>query len=161
MIERQNINYFSIAFSFICALLLTIMPLPHFLIWFRPQWVLLVLLFWVITKPAYCGVVLAWSVGFITDLLTGTPLCQQALIFALLAYFALKLHQILVHSPRWQQAVIIGVFAGFAMVLQSVIGGMMGHTAPVMRNELSVLSTVLMWPLLYALFDQSKTRMYL
>ena len=156
MIHREEGTFVRLLFSFIAALLLTVMPLPHFLIWFRPQWMLAVLLFWVITKPSQYGILLAWFSGLMTDLVTGTPFGQQAIIFVLITYFVLKLHLIVVHSPRWQQAVIIGTFAGFAMILQSVIAGLIGHTAPVMRNELSVVATVVIWPLIYRFLDNSE-----
>ncbi|MDP1574116.1 MAG: rod shape-determining protein MreD [Coxiellaceae bacterium] len=157
--SEQNSDMMRLILSFIAALLLTVMPLPHFLIWFRPQWMLVVLLFWVITKPSQYGILLAWFSGMMADLVAGTPFGQQAIIFVLITYFVLKLHLIIVHSPRWQQAVIIGTFSGCAMVLQSLIAGLIGHAAPVMRNELSVVATVVVWPLIYGFLDDSRRTM--
>lgn len=156
MMHTEKNNDIRLIFSFIVALLLTVMPLPSFLIWFRPQWMMAVLLFWVITKPSHYGILLAWFIGLLTDLVTGTPFGQQAIIFVVITYFVMKLHLIIVHSPRWQQAVIIGTFAGCAMILQSMIVGLTGHTALVMRNELSVVATVIVWPLVYSFLEDTR-----
>ena|SRR3989338_7315390 len=157
----QKNNYFLVALSFVLALFLTIMPLPHMLVWLRPQWMLMVLLFWVIVAPEECGVILAWSVGLVTDLVCGTPIGQQALIFVLLVYIVSKLHPIIAHSLRWQQAIIIGIFAGLAVFVQSIIFGFTGRNPHTLLNILSLFSTILMWPWVFALLNQWRPRVYL
>lgn len=156
MITTEKGNEFRVLLSLVVALLLTIMPLPDLLVWLRPQWVLAIVLFWIITKPASYGVFFAWLCGLWMDLVAGTPFGQQAIIFVFVSYFVIKLRLIIVHSPRWQQAVIVGAFSGIAMVLQSILMGFVGHSAPLMRNELSVLSTVIIWPMLYYFLGDSQ-----
>lgn len=161
MMHVQQNKDFQMLLSFLVGALLTVMPLPHVLIWFRPQWMLAILLYWIITKPESYGIVLAWFVGLFMDLLTGTPCGQEAIIFVVVTYFLMKLHLIVVHSPLWQQAVIVGTFAGCALVLQSILIAIMGHKAPVMQNELSVVTTVLIWPLIGYFLADKKTPLYL
>jgi len=156
----NNPNYLKMLISLFVAFLLMITPLPAWLLWFRPQWVLAVVLFWIITRPEYYGVLFSWCVGLLADFLSGTPLCLHALIFVFLAYLAINLHQILLHSPPWQQALLIGMFAGISIVLQSIFAGMLGYSMLVMRNELSVISTVICWPLIFFLLEDSEKSPY-
>lgn len=151
-------NYFFIAFTFLVAIVLTIVPLPDWAIWLRPQWILAVLLFWIIAAPEQCGVGFAWVIGLIMDLMMGTPIGQQSLIFVFLAYLLLKFHAIVFHSPRWQQALFVGFFAVFDVVLHSLVLGFTGHSAHVELNGLSVFTTIVVWPWLYDLIDAMRPK---
>jgi rod shape-determining protein MreD len=79
--------------SLITAFILMILPLPHWAIAYRPAWVLLVVLYWVMALPHRTGVGIAWLNGLLLDILQGTLLGENALCFAILAYFTLKLHR--------------------------------------------------------------------
>ena len=146
-------NYFLLLFTFFIAIILTIVPMPQAIIWFRPQWILMALLFWIIAMPSYYGVILAWMMGVFTDMITGTPIGQQAFIFVFIAYAVLKLHPIIFHSPRWQQALIIGIFAGINVLMRSLILGFTGHSTHIGLNALSILTTMVLWPLVHDLLD--------
>ena len=67
-----------IAFTFIIALLLTVIPLPEGLRFLRPDWVGLVLIYWCMALPHRVGVASGWFMGLMVDLLTGTLLGQHA-----------------------------------------------------------------------------------
>lgn len=157
----QTTNFFLVALSFVFAMLLTIMPLSQSIVWLRPQWMLMVLLFWVISSPAECGVILAWSVGLLTDLVTGTPIGQQAFIFVVLVYIVLKSHSIIAYSLRWQQSIFVGILAGLGIFLQSMILGFTGYSPHIALNALSILTTVMIWPGVFAVLDKWRPRAFL
>ena len=147
-----------VCISFVAGILLTIFPLPQWLVWWRPQWMLMILFFWVITAPTYYGVGVAWVVGLLTDMATGTPLGQHALPFVVLVYIALKTHVILSHSPRFQQAILVGFFALAFILLQSLILHFRGLPAHVWLWGLSVFPTIIFWPLVFSLLEKLRPR---
>ena len=57
--------------TFIAALLLTIIPLPDWARYLRPDWVGLVLIYWCLALPERVGVSTGWFMGLLVDLLTG------------------------------------------------------------------------------------------
>ena len=80
-----------IVLSFLVGMILEAVPLPHWAVWLRPEWVFVILLFWVVSQPHYVGMCVAFLVGILMDLLTGTLLGQHALVFTLVIYLVNKL----------------------------------------------------------------------
>jgi len=100
------------------AMLLTILPMPEWARAFRPQWVTLVLLYWVIALPHLVGVGSAFVVGIVLDALTGTLLGQHALGLSVVAFIAIQLHQRIRVFPFWQQSLGILVL----LVIEQLLG---------------------------------------
>src|SRR3989339_60001 len=75
-----------IALTFLIGMLLTIVPMSQSLVWFRPEWILMLLFFWVMMTPHRVAVIGAFFVGLLADLLTGTLFGLHALLFSLTAF---------------------------------------------------------------------------
>ncbi|WP_455219971.1 rod shape-determining protein MreD, partial [Kaarinaea lacus] len=65
---------FVILITFIVALTLMMMPLPEWAESARPQWLMMVVIYWCIALPDRFGVILAWLVGLVLDVATGALL---------------------------------------------------------------------------------------
>lgn len=63
-----------IELTFLTGMMLTILPLPKWVVWYQPVWVFMILLFWMIAIPYQVGIGTAFTVGILLDLLTGTIL---------------------------------------------------------------------------------------
>jgi rod shape-determining protein MreD len=150
----KPVNYFLMIVTMVAGIFLTIIPLPVWAIWLRPQFLLAILLFWVITAPARCGIILAWIVGITTDLIVGTPLCEHAIIFVLLTYIVLKTHSAIVHFPLAQQAVVIAILCLLSTILQGILLDIAGHSTHIMSYALSAVTTAMIWPWLYRSLDK-------
>lgn len=158
MRSAQPTNYFLIILTFLMGLFLTILPVPQSIVWFWPQWMFALLLFWVITSPMQCGVLLAFIVGLWMDIVTGTAFGQHAFVFVLLSYIALKNHSVIVHFPLFQQGLIVGIFAMMNVFLQGFVLHFTGHTTHDALNLFSALTTFLLWPLLFVILDNLRPR---
>ena len=93
--------------TFIVAMMLLVLPLPDWVIWYRPAWVLMVLLFWLVIMPERIGIGAAWMVGLLLDLLTGTVLGQHAIVLTVMAYFIIKFQAQIRSFPVWQKMLLI------------------------------------------------------
>jgi rod shape-determining protein MreD len=115
-----------ILITFISALLLTIIPLPDWLRYIRPDWAGLVLIYWCLALPDRVGVGTGWLTGLLVDLLTGTLLGQHALSLTVVAWLTLKFHQRVRLFPIWQQAftvlVLLIVHQLLALWVSRIIG---------------------------------------
>ena len=94
----------SIYLTLMVAIILTIVPLPAAIDMFRPDWVALVLLYWVIALPHQINVVSAWIVGLLMDILLGSTLGIHALGMAVISYIATAQYQKIRNYSVWQQA---------------------------------------------------------
>ena len=111
--------------SLTIALLLAVVRLPpdapELLTWLRPDWVALVLLYWVMAIPQQVGMVTAWVAGLLVDSMTGNLLGQHALALVFIAWAGLSLYERLRMYSLLQQAVIVFVTVFLAQLLDAGI----------------------------------------
>lgn len=98
------------------ALLLAIFPLPPWLAPARPDFVALLIIYWVVRAPDRFGMGSAWLLGLLLDGVAGGLIGPRALAFAVVAYFALVLRSRMLYYTLAQQMGLV-----FAMVLSGQI----------------------------------------
>jgi rod shape-determining protein MreD len=144
-----------VVLSFLVAYLLAIVPFPEWAMHYRPQWVMLVLIYWVMALPYRIGIGSAWLAGIFTDILEGSMLGIHALTFAVLAYITLSLHQRLRLFSSLQQSGIVLALVGLVMTGTYWIKVMTEQTAPGgMLFLLGALSSAFVWPWLFLFLRQ-------
>lgn len=79
--------YAVMVISFIVASVLSVYPLSTSIVFFRPMWLVIALIFWLIFQPNRVGVWTAFLIGLIADFLTDSAIGQQALCAVLVAFF--------------------------------------------------------------------------
>jgi rod shape-determining protein MreD len=83
MMRDERIRRFPVALSALLALTLAILPLPNALAPFRPDFLVLVVLYWSIESPRAGGLTLAFFAGLALDVIQGVVLGQHALALTL------------------------------------------------------------------------------
>jgi rod shape-determining protein MreD len=133
-------------FAVIMAMCLKVMPLPPALQSWNPDWVLLVLIYWLLAFPYKWGVTSSWMVGLLMDVLTGRPLGQYALVYALLSYVCLKFYKRVRHFPLMQQGLFIFACLLLAHTLAFCIESIHNPSRFQWAFLLPVISGTLIWP---------------
>lgn len=145
--------------SFICAFWISIYPLPNALVYLRPEWVTLVLIYWVLAFPQRVGVMTAWFVGLILDGFEGTALGQHALSLAVVAYVTQVLYQRVRMYAIWQQALLVFVLVGLKQLLGLWVNSLIHVMTPDIRFLIPAFTSALMWPGLMILLRGLRRRM--
>lgn len=139
-------SYWVIVASFLIAFVLALMPLPHWLLWGRPEWVALTLIYWAIALPHRVGLVTALVVGVFLDVLEGAVMGQNAFALAVLALLSLTLYQRLRVFSLLQQAGVVFVMIGIHQLVCQWVQNLVGAGADSPLFLLPALSSAVLWP---------------
>ena len=88
----EGLNRIPMMVSVLLGLILSVLPLPHWLNIGRPDFLVIVVLYWSIMVPRAGGLMLAFFAGLLLDAFKGVVLGQNALALCLASYLAIKLH---------------------------------------------------------------------
>lgn len=84
-----------------------IMPLPSAVDAWRPDWLLMIVLYWSIALPHRYNILTAWVLGLVLDILLGATLGVRSLAMSLVIYIAILHCLRLRNFPQWQQSLVI------------------------------------------------------
>lgn len=141
--------FWAIILSVVIASVLMVYPVSYVLSGWRPTFMLLVMLFWVLCQPAWCGVWFALTLGFFTDLLLEVPLGMNALSFITIAFFSryfTRDKRIMTTANLWTIAAIVVTFHLFFMWFALI---MSGYDILIIRHWMPWLTSILLWPMIY------------
>ena len=133
----------------IAAFMLAIMPLPDWAVEFRPDWVTLVLIYWVLAFPSYIGVGMAWLAGLLLDVSYGTLIGQHAIGMVLVIYVVHIQHQLLRVASLLQQAIVIFFLLLIKQLLTLWVDGMLGREPDNWLYFMPTITSTILWPWLY------------
>lgn len=104
-----------IPMSILAASILTVYPMASSWSIWRPEFMLLLTLFWIVSQPKWCGIWFAFFIGFITDLMLDSHLGIHAFVYVFLIFaarFLTRNRRMLTFSSRWIIAVVV-IFLNF------------------------------------------------
>ncbi|HLT92879.1 MAG TPA: rod shape-determining protein MreD [Woeseiaceae bacterium] len=142
----------------VAALLLAIVPLPEWASPFRPDWVLLTLIYWSIAVPRRYSVGTAWVLGIVLDIAYGTLLGQHALALAFVIYLTVKFHLQLRVFPLSQMTATVLVLLGLYRFILFWINGVAGIYPELVIYWGPVAAGTIAWPLLSLFFGGLRYR---
>jgi len=157
--SNGRISFGQILLTTIVALVLTVVPLPRVINLGRPDWVLLLLIYWALNAPMLAGLTYAWICGLVIDVMVGTLIGEHALAFVLIAALTHRFQLRMRIFPVVQQAVAILVLLSVYHFLVFWIDGIIGNTATTWWRWLPALVGAVLWPLLVAVMDTANRRM--
>jgi rod shape-determining protein MreD len=145
-------NIVSIYFTLLIALLCQLFPWVGQGVIFRPDFMLVVLLYWLLRAPGLCNIGTAWVAGLLVDLATGSLLGQHALSFTITAFVALSYQRRLVLFNTVQLAgYVIGLLI-LARLLMLLLKLFAGSENPGWHYLWPILTGLILWQLMILIF---------
>jgi rod shape-determining protein MreD len=155
MSERANALWV-ILVSLLIGMMLAIFPLPEWADPFRPEWVLLILVYWCMALPNRVGVGLSWTMGLLIDVAQGSLLGQHALGYAVIAFLVIEAHQRVRVFPLWQQALVLFTLLLLQQFLMTWIDGMTGQAPETLQIFAPALVGMLLWPWIFVILRHAR-----
>lgn len=157
----MSLRNYSIALSIIVALVLQIMPMPAIVDLYRPDWVMLVLSYWVLALPNRVNVGVAFITGLILDILLGTSMGVHSFALCLSIYVLAANYQRLRNYSVWQQSVIIGILSALYNLVIFWLQHLLTDIYFMFDYLWPVASSVVMWPWLFWLLRKVRRQLRL
>ncbi len=145
----------AILLTVVLGMVLAVLPLPTSvpleLGFARPDWVAMIMVYWIVALPHRFGIISAWLVGLVMDVLLGNLLGQHALSYVVIAYITLNLYQRLRMFSVWQQALVVFALLGLNQLINFWLESLAGLSDWSMWYLLPALSGALFWPWVFLL----------
>ncbi len=145
--------------SLLLALALSVWPLPLDARWWRPDWMLLVVFYWVIAAPQRVGVGSAWLAGLALDIVQGVSLGQNAFALAVIAYVVQVSYQRLRMFSYRKQAVVVFGLVALHILLYQWVQNLLGVADISLLMVVQALISAATWPLVRLLLGQLQSRL--
>ncbi|HSR02750.1 MAG TPA: rod shape-determining protein MreD [Methylophilaceae bacterium] len=145
---RLLLVYTTLLFALLCQLF----PWTGQGVILRPDFMLVVLVYWLLRAPHLCHIGTAWIVGILVDLATGSLLGQHALAFTLTAYVALSFQRRLVLYTATQITFYVLGLLFFSRLIILTLKLFAGNEAPSWDYFLPVITGILLWQVLRVAF---------
>ena len=154
-IKEKSNGVWVIVLSFFLAYLLAIVPFPDWAMNYRPEWVPMVLIYWVMALPYRVGIGSAWFAGLILDILKGSVLGLNAIGLVIVAYVTSSLYLRFRMFSSVQQSGLVLVLLGINLLLSHWLEVITGYTSVSdMMFIMSALTSAVLWPSLFQLLRQ-------
>lgn len=146
-----NLRYFVIFLSLLAGLILMILPLPESVLYYRPHWIALILIYWSMALPDRVGLWFAFFSGIVVDVSQGTLLGQHALALVIIISINLTFYQRVRVMALVQQALYV---FGLLIIGQTIIvwmEGIMGRPTPIIAFIAAPFIGMLIWPWVFVI----------
>jgi len=143
----------------VASFLLQLTPLPAVLLPFKPYWLALVLIYWMIELPERVPLGLCFTLGLVGDVLGGEVLGEQALRLCILCFIVLRFRSRLRFFPMWQQTLAVFALLLNDRVVYLMVHAVAGDPPPDLDFWFAPVAGMLAWRWLFLLFDDLRARL--
>ncbi len=146
--------------TLVAALLLAVVHLPEawpqWLGWLRPAWVVMVVFFWVMELPHRMGLVTAWLVGLLLDVLYADPLGLNGVVLASVTYLGWRFYERFRMYSIVQQGVVLFAVVLLGEIFRLIVQDMVFDRGWSWGVLVPAFTSFMVWPFLYLLLSRLK-----
>lgn len=148
--------YFAVFISFFFAFALMIIPISEPWLWLRPDFLTLTLIYWTLSMHSKVGIGLAFIIGLLFDLLSGSLLGSTGLCLSIVSFLCLNLRFRLKLYRYWQKFALVMLLIACTQLLRLWIQISISKPPASLLYWLSSLTSALLWPLISLFLDSYK-----
>ena len=150
----SRFSWLTVFICFLVAAILELMILPAALQPYRPEWLALVLIYWLLRHPERIGMTCAVVFGLVMDVISGSSFGVHVLAYVVTSYLILNMHHRLKMFPIIQQSMVIFILVATQLMMVSLLGRMLVGTTSDLSYLWVALTSALLWPLALLCIDR-------
>jgi len=108
--------------------------------------------------PSFFGILSAWFIGFVADLLQGDILGQNAVALSVLAYISYRFHLQIRVFPIWQMMIVILLLLSLNELILLWVQGISGQIFFNYTRWIAIVIGALIWPIFMTLLLNIKSK---
>ena len=152
----RDYDWLTPALTLIAALVLAALPLPDSIAAFRPDWAVIIMLYWSLVAPRRYGLLTALWLGLALDTLSGALLGQHALALLIVVYLSQRFYLRIRVFPVSQLAVTVVLLLTMYEFTLFWIDGVAGRTVPLIERWGPVVTGAVVWALILTVFERRR-----
>lgn len=150
----KPVKFSTFFFTLLVGLVFQLYPWSSSGVIIRPDFLMVIALYWLLQAPYHCNVGWVWFAGLLVDLSTGSLLGQHAFTFAVTAFLGLLYQRRLVLFNRWQLYLYVVALFGVQRLLILLLKLFAGSEMPDWTYSLPVISDLLLWQIMIMAFGE-------
>lgn len=127
---------------------------PQWLGWLRPAWVALVIFYWVMELPHRIGLIAAWVIGLLVDVLQAEPLGLNGVLLAGITYVAWRFYERLRMYSVVQQCGVVFLLVLGSELIRLLVLDLVANRGWSWGVLLPALISMLLWPFVAVLLGR-------
>ena len=156
--SRSRFAAFGFWGSLALAVVLSLMPLPEAVRAARPFWLALMVIYWSLEAPERMGLGLAFALGLVGDVLTGSLLGEQALRLLVIAFIVHRLRARMRFFPMPQQSLAVLALLLNDRIVMLMVRAFAGSGMPDWTFWIGPATGALLWPWMFLLLDELRSK---
>ena len=116
---------------------------------FSPDWTQLFLIYWIIAIPMSIGLFSSWIIGVLIDVIMGSTLGINALMFTMVTYLISMIHHIVRYITVFQQSIIIFLVLVIKVTFILWIEAILDINNHGLSIYWTCLTSAILWPVVF------------
>lgn len=151
---HARFSWMAVFVSFLFAAVLELIVLPDSFQSYRPEWVSLILIYWLLRYPEKVGLVNAVILGLVMDVMSGATLGTYVLGYSVSTYLVLSMHKRLKMFPVPQQSAVIFFLVGIQLMIVYLLSMVLQGYDSGLSYLWQAFTSAIAWPLVLILTDR-------
>lgn len=144
--------------TLLLGLVLSVMPMSSGLQPWRPEWALMIVLYWVLALPHRVNIGTCFIVGLCMDILLGSVLGIHAAAYSFVGYFIARYYNRVRNFSLSQQALFILLLVMMERSVVYLVEYYVNNATLPSNYFLPALSSAIIWPWLFLLLRKVRRR---
>ena len=154
MVSTLPFRWTAFVISFLLAIVLELIMLQEQVLYLRPEWLTLAVMYWLLRHPEKFGLAFGFSTGLLMDLMSGSYFGIHALALSVVSYLILGMHKRLKMYPLPQQAMVAFLVSGIQLMFVYTLRSFLSYTDNGLEYLWQAAMSALFWPFVVVLYDR-------